>query len=101
MKKYFALCVDDDQGVLNQLTIQLEEAFQNFCEFEYAESAEEASELYQELAANGNRIWLIICDQVVLACLAMLFGKNLPNRPQCAQSLIDRAGRIAIHDSRH
>ncbi|GAK54949.1 Stage II sporulation E family protein [Candidatus Vecturithrix granuli] len=65
MKKYFALCVDDDQGVLNQLAIQLEEAFQDFCEFEYAESAEEASELYQELVANGNRIWLIICDQVM------------------------------------
>lgn len=65
MKKYFALCIDDDQAVLNQLAIQLEEHFQDFCDFEYAESAEEASELYQELVSNGNRIWLIICDQVM------------------------------------
>ena len=62
MKKYYALCVDDDQAVLNQLAAQLEEHFQYFCEFEYAESADEALTLYRELVSNGHRVWLIISD---------------------------------------
>ena len=65
MKKYFALCVDDEQGVLNQLAIQLEEHFQYFCEFEYAESAEEGIEIFRELMGNGHQIWLVISDQVM------------------------------------
>ena len=39
---YYALCVDDNQTILNQLSAQLEDHFQDFCEFEYAESAAEA-----------------------------------------------------------
>ncbi len=65
MRKYFALCVDDDQSVLNQLSTQLEEHFQYFCEFEYAESAEEALEIYRELLGNGHGVWLIISDQLM------------------------------------
>ncbi len=65
MKKYFALCVDDNQAVLNQLAAQLEEHFQYFCEFEYAESAEEGLSLYREITGQGHRIWLIISDQVM------------------------------------
>ncbi|MBD3306969.1 SpoIIE family protein phosphatase, partial [candidate division KSB3 bacterium] len=65
MKKYFALCVDDEQAVLNQLASQLEEHFQYFCEFEYAESAEEGMEVYRDLLSQGHRVWLIICDQVM------------------------------------
>ena len=65
LKKYYALCVDDDQAVLNQLTAQLEDHFQDFCEFEYAESGEEALELYHELVDSGARVWLVICDQIM------------------------------------
>lgn len=65
MKKYFALCVDDEQAVLNQLAVQLEEHFQYFCEFEYAESAEEGLEIYRDLMSKGHRVWLIISDQVM------------------------------------
>jgi sigma-B regulation protein RsbU (phosphoserine phosphatase) len=65
MKKYFAICVDDDQAILNQLAAQLEEHFQYFCEFEYAESADEALALYRELVNGGHRVWLIISDQVM------------------------------------
>ena len=63
LKKYYALCVDDDQAVLNQLAAQLEDHFQDFCEFEYAESGEEALELYHELVDSGARVWLVVCDQ--------------------------------------
>ncbi len=65
MKKYYTLCVDDDQSVLNQLSVQLENHFGYFCEFAYAESAEEALKLYHELVRQGNRVWLIISDQVM------------------------------------
>ncbi|PIE31648.1 hypothetical protein CSA56_17710 [candidate division KSB3 bacterium] len=65
LQKYYALCVDDDQAVLNQLSAQLEDHFQDFCEFEYAESAEEALEVYFELVEGGHRVWLVICDQII------------------------------------
>ncbi len=65
MKKYFAMCVDDDQAVLNQLAMQLEEHFQYFCEFEYAESAEEGLEIFRELLGDGHQVWLVVSDQVM------------------------------------
>lgn len=64
-RKYIALCVDDEQAVLNQLAAQLEEHFQYFCEFEYAESAEEALSIYHDLRASGYTIWLVVSDQVM------------------------------------
>lgn len=64
-QKYIALCVDDEQAVLNQLAAQLEEHFQYFCEFEYAESAEEGLALYQELKESGYTIWLVVSDQIM------------------------------------
>jgi len=65
MKKYFAICVDDDQAILNQIAAQLEEHFQYFCEFEYAESADEALSIYHGLVDQGYRVWLVISDQVM------------------------------------
>lgn len=65
MRKYYALCVDDEQAVLNQLEIQLKGHFEEFCAFEYAESAEEALALYQELVRRGERLWLVLSDQVM------------------------------------
>ena len=64
-RKYIAICVDDEQAVLNQIAAQLEEHFQYFCEFEYAESAEEALALYQDLKASGYTIWLVVSDQLM------------------------------------
>lgn len=65
MGKYYALCIDDDLSVLNQLSIQLETHFHDFCEFEYAESAEEALEVYYELINSGERVWLVLSDQIM------------------------------------
>lgn len=64
-QKYYALCVDDDQAILNQLSAQLETHFEGFCEFEYAESASEALAIYHELVNNGERVWLLLCDQMM------------------------------------
>ena len=71
--KYYALCVDDDQAILNQLAIQLEEYFRSFCEFEYAETAEEALQIYDEWIDYGNRVWLVLSDQI----LPGMSGDNL------------------------
>lgn len=65
MGPYYALCVDDDQAVLNQLDVQLREHFKGFCWFEYAENAEEALMIYHDLIEQGERVWLVICDQVL------------------------------------
>ena len=65
MEKYYAICVDDDQAVLNQLSAQLEDHFRYFCEFEYAESAEEGLALYREIIERGHRVWLIVSDQIM------------------------------------
>jgi len=73
MKKYYALCVDDEQAILNQLATQLEEHFQYFCEFEYAESAEEGLEVYRDLLSKGHRVWLIVSDQVMPGMLGDAF----------------------------
>jgi sigma-B regulation protein RsbU (phosphoserine phosphatase) len=64
-EKYYALCVDDDQAVLNQLEFQLKGHYEDFCEFEYAESAEEALTVYHELITQGKQVWLVISDQVM------------------------------------
>ncbi|MBN1550802.1 response regulator, partial [bacterium] len=61
----YIICVDDEQAVLNQLSNQLEEAFGNVCMVEYAESAEEALSLLEEISREGGNICLVISDQVM------------------------------------
>ena len=64
-QKYYALCVDDEQAILNQLSAQLEPHFDGFCEFEYAENAADALAIYHELIDRDERVWLVLCDQVM------------------------------------
>ncbi len=59
--------MDDEPAILNQLEIQLSDHFGSCCEFEFAESAEEALELYHELTRRGERIWLVMSDQLLPA----------------------------------
>ncbi|GAK59964.1 patatin-like phospholipase domain containing 7-like [Candidatus Vecturithrix granuli] len=63
--KYYILCVDDDQSVLNQLVTQLEEAFGDLCLIESAESAEEALSLFEEISVARGSVLLVISDQVM------------------------------------
>ncbi len=64
-EKNYIICVDDEQAVLNQLSIQIGEAFGEMCLVESAESAEEALEVMEELASGGGRILIMISDQVM------------------------------------
>ena len=64
-KRYYGICVDDELAILNQLDIQLNDHFGGCCEFEYAQSAEEALELYHGLIRQGERVWLVMSDQLL------------------------------------
>lgn len=62
-KRYYGICVDDEQAVLNQLEIQLTDHFGDCCVFELAESGEEALTLYHDLIEQQKRVWLVMSDQ--------------------------------------
>ena len=64
-KRYYGICVDDELAILNQLDIQLSDHFGGSCEFEFAQSAEEALELYHALIQRGEQIWLVMSDQLL------------------------------------
>ncbi len=61
----YIICVDDEQVILNQIATQLEEEFGDICVIEYAESAEEALDLMDDIAEEGGFIRLVISDQVM------------------------------------
>jgi len=59
------VCVDDEQAVLNQLSTQLTRRFGSTHVVECAESAEEALNLVEEIFAAGDRVEVLISDQVM------------------------------------
>jgi two-component system, chemotaxis family, chemotaxis protein CheY len=59
------VCVDDEQAILNQLSAQLSRRFGSTHLVECAESAEEALGLIESIFAAGDRVELVICDQVM------------------------------------
>lgn len=56
------LCVDDERLILDNLLRQLEEAFGNNYLYEFAENAEDALELLDELDKEGLKVVAIISD---------------------------------------
>lgn len=62
MERGVLLCVDDEIIVLTALKDQLRRAFGNGFVVDVAESAEEALELLDELAALGHELLVIVSD---------------------------------------
>lgn len=62
MSKPVILCVDDELIILEILERQLQKAFKNNYIYEFAESAEEALELIEELHKKNVDIAVIISD---------------------------------------
>lgn len=62
MSKIAILSVDDEKIILDSLRIQFEKNFKNKYLFEYAESAEEALEVIDELMDKDIDILLVISD---------------------------------------
>lgn len=65
MKKPVIICVDDEQMILNSLNVQLERKFSDSFEYEFAESAEEAIDVLEELTKDGYAVVMIISDQIM------------------------------------
>lgn len=61
-EKKAILCVDDEMMVLNSLKEQLKKHFQGQYTYEFAESADEALELIDEMNEDGINILLIVSD---------------------------------------
>jgi diguanylate cyclase (GGDEF)-like protein len=59
------LCVDDEEGILTALRQQLGARFGRECEIAVAKSAGEALELVDELEREGDRLAVVIADQIM------------------------------------
>ena len=59
------LCVDDEPFILNALNEQLNRRFGNRYFMEFAESAEEAMGLIEELSEENNPLVMVISDQIM------------------------------------
>lgn len=59
------VCVDDEEGVLRVLRAQLGARFGHECQIATARSGDEAVALFDELSREGERIALVIADQIM------------------------------------
>ena len=64
MEKIYILCVEDQREVLNAILQDLEPLGAAFI-LEGCESAMEASDLMEEVDANGDYVGLLVCDHVM------------------------------------
>lgn len=62
MPKKAILCVDDEKIILDSLKAQLKKNFRRRYLYEFAESAEEAWEVIEELCEDEIKILLIVSD---------------------------------------
>jgi DNA-binding NtrC family response regulator len=65
MTKPYILCVDDDKSILISLKAQLNHYLGEQYQFEFAECAEEAWEVIDELMVRGEHIAVIISDWIM------------------------------------
>ncbi|MEZ4402480.1 MAG: diguanylate cyclase [Kofleriaceae bacterium] len=59
------LCVDDEEGVLHALRQQLAARFGHECEIATASSGPDALELLDELERDGEKVAVVIADQIM------------------------------------
>tara|TARA_R110002072_G_scaffold184083_2_gene340445 strand:+ start:12285 stop:12677 length:393 start_codon:yes stop_codon:yes gene_type:complete len=65
MTKPYILCVDDDKSILISLKAQLNHYLGEEFQFEFAECAEEAWEVIDELKADNQSISVVISDWIM------------------------------------
>jgi len=65
MTKPYIICVDDDKSILISLKAQLNHHLENDFNLEFAECAEEAWEVINELHAENKTISVIISDWIM------------------------------------
>jgi len=62
MPKKAILCVDDEEMILTSLKDQLQNHFEDRYQYEFAESADEALEVVEELSEDGMEVLVILSD---------------------------------------
>jgi len=62
MPKKAILCVDDEEMILMSLKDQLQNHFHDEYQYEFAESADEAFEVVEELSQEGMEVLIIVSD---------------------------------------
>ncbi|MEN8217931.1 MAG: response regulator [Pseudomonadota bacterium] len=62
MTEQVILCVDDEEMVLNSLEMQLKDHFGDKYVYEFAENAEDALEIIEELDEEGTDVLIIVSD---------------------------------------
>lgn len=64
-KKPVIVCVDDEKFILDSLARQLQRKFGSAYDYEFAESAEEALEIVNDLLKTGHQVIMVISDQIM------------------------------------
>lgn len=62
MADQLILCVDDDSTILNSISLQLQSTFGDQYLYEFAESAEEAKEVIDEVSEEGCDVVFVMSD---------------------------------------
>ncbi len=74
------LCVDDEISILKSLEMELQAAFEDQYLYEFAESADEALEIIDELSDNGEQILIIVSDWLMPGMKGDQFLINVHNK---------------------
>ncbi len=64
-RKPIAICIDDEEIVLESLQMELSECLGEECDIEVAQSGKEAVALVQELTNKGEHVAVVICDYIM------------------------------------
>ncbi|MPX90476.1 response regulator [Salinivibrio sp. VYel1] len=85
MSQYLVLCVDDERDVLDSVIDDLQ-GFTDHFEVEAAESVAEAREVIADMATEGTKLALILCDHIMPGELGVEFLIELANQPETAST---------------
>ena len=62
--KYVILCIDDEEMILESLSMELEDRFEGV-DLEFLQDGTEAEDLVDELMSDGKKIAVVICDYIM------------------------------------
>ncbi len=102
MSEQVILCVDDEEIVLNSLEMQLKEQLGDKYIYEFAENANDALEIIEELDAENIEILIIVSDWLMPGIKGDEFLINVHNKfPKIIKILLTgQADENAVENAR-
>ncbi len=89
MNEKLIICIDDEKSILDSLKAQLKKAFDDKYAYEFAESADEALELIDELEEDEGEVLLVVSDWLMPGMKGDEFLINLhKKRPRIVKMLL-------------